>query len=116
MPTPTPPVRRRHLMDPANPRKPQPRGNGMPITQVQKWVMSVLLTTTVFHLAAGIVVAAYFLADHRTGAQIGLLVIAGMFGMIAMAIGFIIHQRKLPNLWLLLGWVPSVVGAFLIFP
>jgi hypothetical protein len=110
------PVRRaRHLMDPDNPRPQQPRRDSMSLSQVQKWVMSILATTTIFHLSAGIVIAAYFLDDKKTGSQIGLLVIAGLFGVVAMSVGFLIHQKKLPNLWLLFGWVPSIVGAWLIF-
>jgi hypothetical protein len=110
------PVRRaRHLMDPNNPRPQQPRSEGMSLSQVQKWVMSILATTTILHLSAGIVLAAYFLDGDRPGAQVGLLVIAGLFGMVGMAVGFLIHQKKLPNLWLLCGWIPSIVGAWLLF-
>ena len=110
------PVRRaRHLMDPNNPRRPQQRREGMSLSQVQKWVMSILATTTIFHLSAGLVLAAYFLDDDRASSKIGLLVIAGLFGMVAMAVGFMIHQKKLPNPWLLCGWIPTVVGAWLIF-
>jgi hypothetical protein len=111
------PRRARHLMDPANPRP--ERRDPMSLSQVQKWVMSVLATTTIFHLSAGIVIAAYFLAGHRPGAQAGLLVIAACFGMIAMSVGFFIHghppvtRRYAP--WLLFGWVPAIVGAVLIF-
>lgn len=109
------PVRRaRHLIDLDNPR-PQQRREGMSLTQVQKWVMSVLATTTIFHLSLGIVIAAYFLDKNRPGAQVGLLVIAGLFGVIAMAVGMLIHHKPLPNLWLLCGWIPAIIGAWLIF-
>jgi hypothetical protein len=107
------PVRRpRHLLDPANPR-PAPRRDAMSLSQVQKWVMSVLAVTTIGHLAAGLVVAAYFLEDGRPGARIGLLVIAGMFGMVAVVVGLLIHQRRPVTPWLLLGWAPAVAGAVL---
>jgi hypothetical protein len=85
----------------------------MSLSQVQKWVMSVLAVTTIGHLAAGLVVAAYFLEDGRPGARIGLLVIAGMFGMVAVVVGLLIHQRRPVTPWLLLGWAPAVAGAVL---
>lgn len=104
-------------MDPAHPQ-PQ-RRDPMSLSQVQKWVMSVLATTTILHLSAGIVIAAYFLDDTRQAAQAGLLVIAGCFGMIAVSVGMLIHQHSplTPRLapWLLCGWIPSAVGAWLIF-
>ncbi|WP_310964517.1 hypothetical protein [Nocardioides terrisoli] len=111
-----PPARRaRHLMDPANPRPPQQRGGSMSLTQVQKWVMSVLAVTTIEHLSAGIVVAAYFLDADRPGAQAGLIVIAALIGMVAVAAGFLIHKRSPLTPWLVLGWLPAVAGAYLIY-
>jgi hypothetical protein len=107
------PVRRpRHLLDPANPR-PMPRRDPMSLSQVQKWVMSVLAVTTIGHLSAGLVVAAYFLADGRDGARVGLLLIAAFFGMVAVAVGFLIHRRSPVTPWLLAGLLPAVVGAVL---
>lgn len=87
----------------------------MSLSQVQRWVMSILATTTIAHLAAGIVVAAYFVDPHRPGARVGLLVIAGLFGMVAVSVGFLIHRRSLLSPWLLLGWIPSLVGAYLLY-
>ena len=107
------PRRARHLIDPSAPR-PQ-RSDPMSLTQVQRWVMSVLATTTIAHLAAGIVIAAYFLDSGRAGGQLGLLVIAGCFGMIAVAVGFVLHKKSALNPWLVLGWIPSIVGAWFIW-
>ena len=53
MSDPKPAARRRHLMDPDNPR-PAPSGS-MSLSQVQKWVMSVLVVTTILHLVVGLV-------------------------------------------------------------
>lgn len=102
--------RRRHLLDPDNPR-PAPSG-GMSLTSVQRWVMSVLAVTTVGHLAVGIIVAAAFVGDERAGAEVGLLVVAGVLGMLGMAVGFLIHERSPVSPWLLLGAIPAAVGAF----
>jgi len=58
------------------------------------------------------VVAAIYSA--RLDAQIGLLVIGGAFGVIAIVAALVIHQHRLLSPWLLLGIVPSIVGALLL--
>ena len=105
-----PPVRK-HLMTPGAPR-PTNR-EPMSLGNVQKWVLSTLAATTILHLSAGLVVAAVF-AD-RLDAQIGLLVIGAAFGVIAILAALIIHQHRLVSPWLLLGLVPSAVGALILF-
>lgn len=105
-----PPVRK-HLMDPNRPR-PQNR-ESMSLGTVQKWVLSSLAATTIMHLAAGLVVAAIF-AD-RLDAQIGLLAIGAAFGLIAIIAALLIHQHRLLSPWLVLGLVPSAVGALVLF-
>jgi hypothetical protein len=63
------PVRRpRHLMDPANPVR---QVNDHRLTQVQRWVVSVLAVTTILHLAVGLGVAAYFLDDQKVSSRVG---------------------------------------------
>lgn len=113
-PAPTSPPRRpRHLMDPTAPRP--VRRDPMSLSQVQKWVMSVLAVTTIEHLAAGLVVAAYFLSAERPGAQAGLLVIAAIIGVLAVAAGFLIHGRRPVSPWLLAGTIPALVGVWFIY-
>jgi hypothetical protein len=107
----TTPRPRRHLMDPNNPRPPQ--RYSMSLSRVQTWVLSTLAVTTILHLSAGVVVAALF-AD-RQDARIGLLVISGLFGVVAVAAGLAIHKRSLLSGWLLLGGVPAVIGAYFVF-
>jgi len=87
----------------------------MSLSQVQKWVMSVLAVTTVEHLSAGLVLAAYFISTDRPGARIGLLVIAGIIGMLAVAGGFLIHGRRPLTPWLLAGLVPTLVGVWFMY-
>ncbi|MDX6323769.1 MAG: hypothetical protein QOK15_123 [Nocardioidaceae bacterium] len=87
----------------------------MTLTQVQRWVLSVLAVTTIFHMSAGVVVAAFYVDAARTDARIGLLVIAGLFGVLAVVAGLGIHGRSLLSGWLLVGWVPGLVGAYLMF-
>ena len=110
-PNPVPPPKlRRHLIDPNNPR-PQNR-EPMSLGTVQKWVLSTLAATTIMHLSMGLVVAAAF-ADELVS-RIGLLVIAGAFGVIAMVAALLIHQHRLVSSWLLLGIAPAVIGAVII--
>ena len=113
MSDPKPVARRRHLMDPDNPR-PAPSGS-MSLSQVQKWVMSVLVVTTILHLVVGLVVAAVMLDDSPTSSKIGLNVIAGIFGAFAVAVGRAIHGKRIVSPWLLLAVVPTAVGLWLTF-
>ena len=108
------PRRARHLMDPNAPRRPAP-ATGMSMTQVQKWVMSVLAATTVLHLSAGLAIAAIYTDADRTDARIGLNVIAAAFGVIAVLVARGIHGARLLTPWLLLGLVPGLVGLWLTF-
>jgi len=104
----------KHLMTPGSPR-PQQRQEPMSLGTVQRWVLSTLAATTIAHLAAGLVVAAVFVDETRLDSQIGLLVIAGAFGVIAVLSVLVIHQHRLVSPWLLLGLLPTLVGAYFIF-
>ncbi len=105
------PVVQKHLMTPGQPRAHRPEP--MSLGSVQKWVMSILASTTIMHLAGGLVLAAVF--SDRVSSQIGLLAISAAFGIIAMLAALLIHQHRLLSPWLLLGLVPPVVGALVIF-
>lgn len=107
----TPPSTRKHLMTPGQPRA--RRSEPMSLTRVQRWVMSTLAVTTILHLAAGLVLAAMYVPTLDS--QIGLLVIAGAFGVISVVAGLLIHRRSPLSPWLLLGVLPAVVGALIIF-
>lgn len=110
MPAGEPPVRK-HLMTPGQPRN-QNR-DPMSLGRVQRWVLSTLAATTILHLSMGLVVAAAF--SDTLDAQVGLLVIAAAFGVLALAAALLIHQRSPLSPWLALGLLPSLVGAVLIF-
>lgn len=107
--------RARHLMDPDNPRPAPPPPGSKAIEGVQKWVLSVLLATTIFHLSAGLVVSAVFIDEADDAARIGLNVIAGAFGVIAVAVALVIHRRPILTPWLLVGLVPTVIGLVICY-
>ncbi|HET6626627.1 MAG TPA: hypothetical protein VFG63_09570 [Nocardioidaceae bacterium] len=108
-----PPVRQKHLMTPGSPRV--RNAEPMSLSQVQRWVLSTLAVITIEHLAAGLVIAAIFMPEDRLDSRIGLLAIAGAFGVIAVVTALVIHQKRVLSPWLLLGLLPTVVGAWLVF-
>ena len=86
----------------------------MHLEPVQKWVLSILAFTTIIHLSVGLVIAALYVSDDRTDAQVGLNIIAAAFGVISVAVFRAIHSQKLLSPWLLLGVVPGLVGLYLV--
>lgn len=85
----------------------------MSLTQVQQWILSVLAFTVIEHFAAGLAVAAIFSADKD--AQVGLNVLAGFTGVVAVAAFRALHAKSMLSAWLLLGPLPGVIGAWLTF-
>jgi hypothetical protein len=108
---------RGHLLDLDAPRRvvADPEKDARDLARVQRWVMSTLAVTTVLHLVVGLVVAAVMLDASPTSSKIGLNVIAGIFGAIAVAVGRAIHGKSIASPWLLLGIVPTAVGLWLTF-
>jgi hypothetical protein len=108
---------RGHLLDLDAPRRviQDPEKDAGDLARVQRWVMSTLAVTTILHLVVGLVVAAVMLDDAPDTSKIGLNVIAGIFGSMAVATGLAIHGRRIVSPWLLLGVVPTAVGLWLTF-
>ena len=105
---------RRHLIDPSAPRaRVDAASADRALTSVQRWVVSVLAVSTILHLAVGIVIGSFHIDADRTGDRIGLCVIAGLFGVVAVAAGLAIHGRRPLSPWLLLGTLPGLVGIWL---
>ena len=105
----------RHLIDfDAPPPKRDVAREQASLTRVQRWVMSVLAVTTVAHLAVGLVIAALTLDDPSPGAQVGLCVIAGAFGVIGVVLARVIHGKSFHTPWLLVGALPTVIGIWLL--
>lgn len=106
--------RRRHLLDPNAPRPLRdPRAEHESLTKVQRWVMSTLAVTTILHMSGGLIVAAMFLPEPTVSSQVGLCVIAGAFGVIAVIAARALHSRRIVSWWLALGVLPTAVGLWL---
>lgn len=85
----------------------------MQVERVQRWVMSALLLTVATIFAGGMCVLAGTV--DRAGAKPGLLVIAGVVGLMAMAGVRVINQKSVASPWLLLGLLPAAVGSYFLF-
>jgi hypothetical protein len=112
MNTTQPAPRRRHLMDPANPQRPSVESPE--ITRVRQWVLSVLVVTTILHLAGGLAIAGVLADGSRPGAGVGLNVLAAVCGVGAVEAARLIHGRAPMSWWLVLGVVPGVVGLWFV--
>lgn len=114
---PSAPPRRKHLMDPSAPRvSPVVGGSGgMSITTVQRWVLTVLVLTTVEHFALAFVFAAAYLDAGRMGERVLLLVLAGLVGLLGVAGALLLHARSALSWWLPWGLLPAVAGAVWVF-
>lgn len=107
--------RQRHLMDPNAPRVARDvAAEQKSLSNVQRWVMSVLAVTTMLHMSGALVLAAVALDDPRPGARVGLCIIAGAFGILAVVLACLIHGKKWLTPWLALGLLPTVVGLWLV--
>ena len=108
---PTPKLRK-HLMTPGAPR-PAPWPNAMNTEQVQKWVTTVLAVVLGGHLAEALVIFALISSRSHPASRIGILIIAGVVGIITVGGVRAIHKRPLLSSWLLLGLLPAATGAYL---
>jgi hypothetical protein len=85
----------------------------MDVERVQKWVMSALVLTTATIFASGLSLLAR--QSEQAGAVPGLLGIAAVVGVVAIAAVRLINQKSVLTPWLLLGLLPAaVVGWFFV--
>jgi len=85
------------------------------VERVQRWVMSALLMVTGFIFAGGLCFLAGAADGAQPGARPGLLVIAGVVGVLTMGGVRIINQARIASAWLLLGLVPPLVGWYWLY-
>ena len=98
-------------MDPDNPVRPV---NDHRLTQVQRWVVSVLAVTTILHMSVGLVIGAWFIDEDAVASRVGLCIIGGLFGVVAAAVGRLIHQKPVASPWLAVGFLPGLVGIVVV--
>ncbi len=113
----SPPPRRRGLLDPADLRASHVRSQGSAehLEHVRQWVLSILIVTTILHLAAGTALVPVLREDISTIGKSVLLVISACIGVLAVSAGLLIHRRSPVSAWPLLGLLPAVVGAWFTF-
>jgi hypothetical protein len=85
----------------------------MQVERVQRWVLSALLLTVATLLASGVAIEA--VTSDRAGDRAGLLVIAGVIGLMAMAGVRAINEKSIATPWLLAGLLPAAVGWYFVF-
>ncbi len=85
----------------------------MEVERVQKWVMSTLLMVTALVFAGGLC----FLAGvaDSPGAKPGLLIIAGVVGLMATGGVRVINGLRVVHPVLLLGLLPAAVGWYWLY-
>lgn len=104
---------RKHLIDPTAPPRPRDiAAEKKSLSNVQRWVMSVLAVVVTLLHSALILLAAVSLDNPRPGAEVGLSIIAGAFGVIGIAVFLAIHKKRILSPWLLLGTLPTFVGLW----
>lgn len=86
----------------------------MQVERVQKWVMSTLLLTTGTIFAGGLALLAGTV-ENKGGARPGLLVVAGMVGLMSAAGVRVINQKSVLTPWLLGGLLPAALGWLFIY-
>ena len=64
------------------------------LTRVQRWVMSILLATTILHFSAGLAIAAFFMEKDRVDARVGLNVLTSVTGVLAVAGVRALHGQR----------------------
>ncbi len=105
--------RRKHLMDPSQPRKPADPEAIKRLETVQRRVISVLVLTTLVHLTAGFILAAKLdVAGDRLDAQLVLVLVGAAFWVVGVAAVLAINKRPLLSPWLLTGLVPAALGVW----
>lgn len=107
-----PPRRRKHLMDPSQPRPETKPEDLERLQRVQRTVMSVLVVTTVLHLAVGLAIASAHVSDDRLDAQIGLNVVASVTMVLGIGAALVLHKKPWLSPWLLVGLLPGLIGIW----
>lgn len=79
---------------------------------MQQWVMSAVVLTVAVIFASGLSLLAEH--SHRPGAKPGLLAIAGVVGIVAVAAARVIHRKSVFTPLLVLGVLPAALIGFFV--
>lgn len=106
-------TRRRHLIDPTQPRR-QPTVEDLDkLHRVQRRVVSALIITTLIHLTVGLIVAAKFdVAGDRADAKVALVLVGAAFFACGIAASRGINRKPILTWWLALSLIPAVLGTW----
>jgi hypothetical protein len=105
--------RRRHLIDPTQPRKQASKEELERLHRVQRRVVSALIITTLIHLTAGFILAAKFdVAGDRTDAKVALVLLGSAFFACGIAASRAINRKPLLTWWLATALIPAVLGTW----
>ena len=95
---------------------PEMRKKEMSIEQVQRWVVSLLIFAISAFPIGGLIGAGYAIRNQgRHGAAVGLTIMAGVIGVLALGAMRIIHKRSVATPLLMLGMLPAAIAAYVLF-
>lgn len=87
----------------------------MQIGQVQKWVLTIVAIGVIGLHATAMAAAPLAYQAKVPGAKPGLLIISGVFGMLAVVAARVIHKKSALTPLLLLGWIPAAAFAWVYY-
>lgn len=85
------------------------------LKQVQHWVITLLIFMFAAFPIGGLIGASHAMLDDKKSSSIGLMVMAGVIGLAAVAIMRFVHQKTVATPLLLLGVVPAAIAAYFVF-
>ncbi|MEO6470278.1 MAG: hypothetical protein ABIR57_00525 [Aeromicrobium sp.] len=89
----------------------------MSVEQVQRWVITVLVFAITSFPIGGLVAVSHSVhgQEDRRGSAIGLMIMAGVIGVLAVGAMRMIHKRSVATPLLILGVLPAAVASYFIF-
>lgn len=87
----------------------------MQLGQVQRWVLTIVAIGVIGLHATAMAAAPLAYQAKVAGAKPGLLVISGVFGMLAVAAARVIHKKSALTPLLILGWIPAAAFAWVYY-
>lgn len=82
---------------------------------MQKWVLTIVAIGVIGLHATAMAAAPMAYNSHTPGAKLGLLIISGVFGMIAVVAARLIHKKSALTPLLILGWIPAAAFAIVYY-